>query len=55
VFGNAERKAMVAAGFLSHLKLPYYVDFQSELGLVRKLRREHARAPATSVAEEATG
>ncbi|WP_349972743.1 carbon-phosphorus lyase complex subunit PhnI [Pseudomonas caspiana] len=27
-----------AAGFVSHLKLPHYVDFQSELGLIRKLR-----------------
>jgi len=29
-----------AAGFLEHIKLPHYVDFQSELELVRKLRRE---------------
>lgn len=29
-----------AAGFLEHIKLPHYVDFQSELQLVRKLRRE---------------
>lgn len=29
-----------AAGFVSHLKLPHYVDFQSELDLVRKLRRD---------------
>lgn len=27
-----------AAGFVSHLKLPHYVDFQSELGLIRTLR-----------------
>jgi alpha-D-ribose 1-methylphosphonate 5-triphosphate synthase subunit PhnI len=30
-----------AAGFVSHLKLPHYVDFQSELELLRKLQREH--------------
>lgn len=30
-----------AAGFVSHLKLPHYVDFQSELDLIRKLRRKH--------------
>jgi alpha-D-ribose 1-methylphosphonate 5-triphosphate synthase subunit PhnI len=30
-----------AWGFVSHLKLPHYVDFQSELELIRKLR--HAR------------
>jgi len=28
-----------AAGFVSHLKLPHYVDFQSELDLIRKMRR----------------
>lgn len=28
-----------ATGFLEHIKLPHYVDFQSELELVRKLRR----------------
>ncbi|MCB1756090.1 MAG: carbon-phosphorus lyase complex subunit PhnI [Gammaproteobacteria bacterium] len=27
-----------AAGFVSHLKLPHYVDFQSELELLRRLR-----------------
>lgn len=29
-----------ATGFVEHLKLPHYVDFQSELELVRKMRRE---------------
>ena len=29
-----------ATGFLEHIKLPHYVDFQSELELVRKLRRD---------------
>ena len=29
-----------ASGFLEHIKLPHYVDFQSELELVRKLRRQ---------------
>jgi len=29
-----------ATGFVEHLKLPHYVDFQSELALVRRLRRE---------------
>ena len=29
-----------ATGFLEHIKLPHYVDFQSELELVRKMRRE---------------
>ena len=30
-----------ASGFVQHLKLPHYVDFQSELELVRRLRREY--------------
>ena len=29
-----------ATGFLEHIKLPHHVDFQSELELVRRLRRE---------------
>jgi alpha-D-ribose 1-methylphosphonate 5-triphosphate synthase subunit PhnI len=31
-----------ATGFVEHLKLPHYVDFQAELGLLRKLRTEFA-------------
>ena len=31
-----------ATGFVEHLKLPHYVDFQAELDLVRRMRREHA-------------
>ncbi len=30
-----------ATGFVEHLKLPHYVDFQSELELVRKMRASH--------------
>jgi alpha-D-ribose 1-methylphosphonate 5-triphosphate synthase subunit PhnI len=33
-----------ASGFVQHLKLPHYVDFQAELELVRKLRASHALA-----------
>ena len=33
-----------ATGFVEHLKLPHYVDFQAELGLVRRLRAEFAGA-----------
>lgn len=29
-----------AAGFVSHLKLPHYVDFQSELELIRKMHAQ---------------
>ncbi len=33
-----------ATGFVEHLKLPHYVDFQSELGLVRRLRESFVAA-----------
>lgn len=36
--------SLEASGFVQHLKLPHYVDFQSELELVRKLRAAHAEA-----------
>ncbi|MCD6074362.1 MAG: phosphonate metabolism, partial [Rhodospirillales bacterium] len=29
-----------ASGFVQHLKLPHYVDFQSELNIVRKIRAD---------------
>jgi alpha-D-ribose 1-methylphosphonate 5-triphosphate synthase subunit PhnI len=29
-----------ASGFVQHLKLPHYVDFQADLQLIRRLRRE---------------
>ena len=32
-----------ATGFLEHLKLPHYVDFQSELELVRRIRKEYEK------------
>lgn len=41
-----------ATGFLEHIKLPHYVDFQSETELVRRLRAE-ALAEADPVAEAA--
>jgi alpha-D-ribose 1-methylphosphonate 5-triphosphate synthase subunit PhnI len=31
-----------STGFVEHLKLPHYVDFQAELGLVRQMRTEYA-------------
>ena len=45
-----------ATGFVEHLKLPHYVDFQAELGLVRRLREEFAAAArdgAPGIAEAA--
>ncbi|MFG6160600.1 carbon-phosphorus lyase complex subunit PhnI [Halomonas sp. 1390] len=55
-FVLAHADSVEASGFVSHLKLPHYVDFQSELELLRRLRRDHAarRDAATSVAPEET-
>ncbi len=39
-----------ANGFVSHLKLPHYVDFQSELEMIRRLRRENAQTTSTEEA-----
>jgi alpha-D-ribose 1-methylphosphonate 5-triphosphate synthase subunit PhnI len=45
VIGHGD--SVPAAGFVEHLKLPHYVDFQAELGLVRRLRAEfQSRADA---------
>jgi len=35
-----------ASGFVQHLKLPHYVDFQAELDVIRRLRREEGRREA---------
>jgi len=40
--------SLEASGFVQHLKLPHYVDFQSELELVRKMRAKSSR-PADPV------
>jgi alpha-D-ribose 1-methylphosphonate 5-triphosphate synthase subunit PhnI len=43
---------VAASGFVQHLKLPHYVDFQSELETVRRLRREfHERRNKMDAAE----
>jgi alpha-D-ribose 1-methylphosphonate 5-triphosphate synthase subunit PhnI len=42
-----------ATGFVEHLKLPHYVDFQAELGLIRGMRALHERtAPDLKEAAE---
>ena len=41
-----------ATGFVEHIKLPHYVDFQSELELIRKIRREALEAMAAREAAE---
>jgi len=38
--------SLEASGFVQHLKLPHYVDFQSELELVRKMRANQLDADA---------
>jgi len=40
-----------ATGFVEHLKLPHYVDFQAELDLVRRLRREWQERKEAEAAE----
>lgn len=42
-----------ASGFVQHLKLPHYVDFQAELELVRRLRAKHEQR-AREAGEAAT-
>jgi alpha-D-ribose 1-methylphosphonate 5-triphosphate synthase subunit PhnI len=47
-----------STGFVEHLKLPHYVDFQAELGLVRRMRAEiaanaDAPEPAAGMSEAA--
>ncbi|MDW6025560.1 carbon-phosphorus lyase complex subunit PhnI [Mesorhizobium sp. BAC0120] len=44
-----------ATGFVEHLKLPHYVDFQAELDLVRRMRAGHEaqQAESTEQAREA--
>jgi alpha-D-ribose 1-methylphosphonate 5-triphosphate synthase subunit PhnI len=41
-----------ATGFVEHLKLPHYVDFQAELDLVRRMRAEHAERYAIKEAAQ---
>ena len=53
-FVLAHADSLEASGFVQHLKLPHYVDFQSELELVRKLRTAHAHGqPADPMSDEA--
>jgi alpha-D-ribose 1-methylphosphonate 5-triphosphate synthase subunit PhnI len=42
-----------ATGFVEHLKLPHYVDFQAELELVRRLRKERSGLRDEATAKEA--
>ena len=40
-----------STGFVEHLKLPHYVDFQSELQTIRRMRAEAQAAQAQVAAE----
>jgi alpha-D-ribose 1-methylphosphonate 5-triphosphate synthase subunit PhnI len=40
-----------ASGFVQHLKLPHYVDFQSELNIVRRLRADFEARRSGEAAE----
>ncbi len=42
-FVMSHSDSLESSGFVQHLKLPHYVDFQSELELVRKMRSAIAR------------
>jgi alpha-D-ribose 1-methylphosphonate 5-triphosphate synthase subunit PhnI len=41
-----------ATGFVEHLKLPHYVDFQSELVMLRRMRDDIDRGPGKLEAAE---
>ncbi len=40
-----------SSGFVSHLKLPHYVDFQSELELLRRLQQEFRQQSASAATD----
>ncbi|MDQ7251108.1 carbon-phosphorus lyase complex subunit PhnI [Dongia sedimenti] len=44
--------SLEASGFVQHLKLPHYVDFQSELVMVREMRKAAAEAAPKAEAAE---
>jgi alpha-D-ribose 1-methylphosphonate 5-triphosphate synthase subunit PhnI len=52
-FVLAHCDSLQATGFVEHLKLPHYVDFQAELELVRRLRAEVEQARESAEMQEA--
>ena len=44
--------SLEASGFVQHLKLPHYVDFQSELELVRRMRAQTSAAQTDTQEEQ---
>ena len=53
-FVLAHCDSLQATGFVEHMKLPHYVDFQAELELVRRLRAEHAARAAEPAQDDST-
>ena len=47
---------MDASGFVQHIKLPHYVDFQAELSLIRELRKNRSQKTEeeSNLAEDTT-
>ena len=43
-----------AQGFVQHLKLPHYIDFQAELNLVRQMKQEESLNSNSSDSPEKT-
>ncbi|MGA1322450.1 MAG: carbon-phosphorus lyase complex subunit PhnI [Burkholderiaceae bacterium] len=41
-----------ASGFVQHLKLPHYVDFQAELSLLRRIREKQSTARSSAVSSD---
>ncbi|MBE7248809.1 MAG: carbon-phosphorus lyase complex subunit PhnI [Actinomycetospora chiangmaiensis] len=52
-FVLAHCDSLQATGFVEHLKLPHYVDFQAELELVRRLRAEFEQTSESVEMQEA--
>jgi alpha-D-ribose 1-methylphosphonate 5-triphosphate synthase subunit PhnI len=50
-FVMSHSDSVEAVGFVSHFKLPHYVDFQAELQLLRRLRAEHSPSALKEAAE----
>jgi alpha-D-ribose 1-methylphosphonate 5-triphosphate synthase subunit PhnI len=54
-FVMSHSDSLESSGFVQHLKLPHYVDFQSELELVRKMRKAIARQDTGAVPDVEDG
>ena len=54
-FVMSHSDSLESSGFVQHLKLPHYVDFQSELELVRKMRKAMAQQDKGAQPKEEEG